>query len=69
MKPKVSAPVSILPRSSVPFIERPQNTPSPVPQSVEETIDSALLNAIDNPRERMILFQIEDTILRFVKSR
>jgi hypothetical protein len=58
-----------LPRASVPFIERTQNTPSPVPQPTEEAIDSALLNAIDNPRERMILFQIEDTILRFVKSK
>lgn len=69
MKLKSSTPVAILPRSSVPFIERTQNTPSPVPQPTEETIDSALLSAIENPRERMILFQIEDTILRFVKSK
>ena len=34
----------------------------------EDQIDSALLSAISNPRERMQLFQIEDTILKFVNS-
>eukprot|EP01039_Chlorochromonas_danica_P002247 gene2247-2461_t len=34
----------------------------------EEPIDSALLSAMDNPRERMALFQIEDSILKFVRS-
>ena len=32
-------------------------------------VDSALLHAISNPRERMVLFQIEDSIRSFVKSR
>jgi len=35
----------------------------------DDQIDSALLSAISNPRERMVLFQIENTILEFVKSR
>lgn len=34
----------------------------------EEPIDSALLNAISNPRERMVLLQIENSILNFMNS-
>ena len=35
----------------------------------DDQIDSALLSAMSNPRERMQLFQIEDAILKFVKSK
>jgi hypothetical protein len=35
---------------------------------VDDVVDSALLSAMDNPRERMIMFQIEDSIYQFVKS-
>ena len=35
----------------------------------DDQIDSALVSAMSNPRERMQLFQIEDTILKFVKSK
>lgn len=31
-------------------------------------MDSALLSAISNPRERMMLFQLEDSMYQFVKS-
>lgn len=49
--------------------EPPQlNIPPDPPAADDSTIDSALLNALNNPRERMILFQIEDLILRFVRS-
>ena len=35
----------------------------------DDQIDSALLSAMSNPRERMQLFQIEDAILKFVISK
>lgn len=34
-----------------------------------ESIDTALMNALLNPRERMVLFHIEDAILNFMKSK
>jgi hypothetical protein len=34
-----------------------------------ELIDSALLNAIENPRERMQVLNLENVLLIFVKSR
>ena len=34
-----------------------------------EQVDSALLNAIENPRERMQVLNLENTLLLFVKSR
>lgn len=33
-----------------------------------EEIDSAFINAMNNPRERMMLFQFEDYMVKFVKS-
>jgi len=33
-----------------------------------EPVDTALMNALLNPRERMVLFHIEDAILNFMKS-
>lgn len=39
------------------------------PSTADQPIDSALLNAMANPRERMILFQIENNILKFVQSK
>lgn len=39
---------------------------SPLP---DDQIDSALVSAISNPRERMVLFHIENSILDFVKSK
>jgi hypothetical protein len=44
-------------------VEQPQNLVE------NEEIDSALLNALNNPRERMILFQIEDMIAKFAQSK
>eukprot|EP00597_Dinobryon_sp_UTEXLB2267_P009008 CAMPEP_0170085436 /NCGR_PEP_ID=MMETSP0019_2-20121128/20311_1 /TAXON_ID=98059 /ORGANISM="Dinobryon sp., Strain UTEXLB2267" /LENGTH=754 /DNA_ID=CAMNT_0010301879 /DNA_START=9 /DNA_END=2273 /DNA_ORIENTATION=+ len=50
------------------------SAPSYVPNVIyvnplpDDQIDSALLSAISNPRERMVLFHIENTILEFVKS-
>ena len=32
-------------------------------------VDSALLNAMSNPRERMLLYQIENAVLNFVNSK
>jgi hypothetical protein len=46
------------------FVEQPQTI-----LGENEEIDSALLNALNNPRERMILFQIEDMIAKFVHSK
>lgn len=43
-------------------------TPPDPPATGEDHIDPALLNALNNSRERMILFQIEDMLLRFVRS-
>lgn len=44
--------------------------PPPIPTRTEdEVIDDALITALENPREKMILLQIEDSILRFVKSK
>jgi hypothetical protein len=52
-------------------------TPSPatevpdaatVANSIAE-IDSALLSAVSNPRERMVLLQIEQSILTFMESK
>ena len=34
-----------------------------------EPVDSALLNAIENPRERMQVLNLENVLLLFVKSR
>jgi hypothetical protein len=34
-----------------------------------DQIDSALQSALVNPRERMALFQIEDAVLSFMKSK
>ena len=39
------------------------------PSTADDPVDSALLNAMSNPRERMVLFQIENTILSFVQSK
>ena len=39
-----------------------------VPSS-NETVDSALLNAIENPRERMQVLNLENVLLLFVKSK
>ena len=47
----------------------PQNNIIQVNPLPDDQIDSALLSAMSNPRERMQLFQIEDTILKFVKSK
>eukprot|EP01035_Chromulina_nebulosa_P040953 gene40953-55349_t len=46
----------------------PQNNIIQVNPLPDDQIDSALVSAMSNPRERMQLFQIEDTILKFVKS-
>jgi hypothetical protein len=35
----------------------------------EAGIDDALLGAIENPRERMITLQLEEHILRFIRSK
>lgn len=43
--------------------------PMPMFPPPDDSIDSALLSALSNPRERMLLLQIEDTIHNFVKSR
>eukprot|EP01038_Epipyxis_sp_PR26KG_P006996 gene6996-9560_t len=47
-------------------IEPPK--PVYVESLVNDDVDSALISAISNPRERMNLFAIENTILEFVKS-
>ncbi|RYG62832.1 hypothetical protein EON64_17130 [archaeon] len=42
-----------------------------VPASEEETLeglDSAILNALSNPKERMACLQIEDIIVKFMRS-
>ena len=45
-----------------------QHTPAVVVDSNEQ-VDSALLNAIENPRERMQVLNLENVLLLFVKSR
>jgi hypothetical protein len=35
----------------------------------DQAIDSAILSAMSNPRERMMLFQVERDFLKFVKSK
>ncbi len=34
----------------------------------QQQVDSALYNALTNPRERMAVFQMENTIMAFVKT-
>lgn len=40
-----------------------------LPSTADQPIDSALLSAMANPRERMALFQIENNILKFLQSK
>lgn len=44
--------------------------PSPVQTDnpLDGPVDAALLNALTNPRERMVVFQIENNILNFMNS-
>lgn len=42
---------------------------SAVVSGSNELVDSALLNAIENPRERMHVLNLENVLLLFVKSR
>mmetsp|Transcript_92955 Transcript_92955/g.182140 ORF Transcript_92955/g.182140 Transcript_92955/m.182140 type:complete len:553 (+) Transcript_92955:64-1722(+) len=46
----------------------PNRTCSPAGGDNSNEVDPALINAIENPRERMIVFQIENNILNFMNS-
>ncbi len=40
----------------------------PTIPSRDVPIDDALLTACENPREKMVVYQLEDTILKFVEA-
>jgi hypothetical protein len=44
------------------------SVPPPTVPEKSELIDAALLNALTSPRERMVLFQLEDSMVRFVQG-
>lgn len=53
------------------FMDGGNSTHFAVAQVVEdnEPIDKVLISALEDPRERMVVLNIENTILNFVKSR
>jgi hypothetical protein len=64
-------PAAAVAATSAPMLERVIPHPVPVSPIIEseDQIDSALLDAIVNPRERMQVLNIENSIFTFVKSR